>query len=205
MVVERIVYILDDDAAIRRSLGRLLDSAGIPSRLYATPSEFLIVAAGLPAGCVLVDLRMPKMGGLEVQARLLVVNAQLPVIVMTGQGDVASAVGAMKAGAVDFIEKPFGDEVLLGAVELALKERTPQLRSEAIVAAVALIGMLSTRERQVLEALVAGQPNKVIAYDLGISVRTVEVHRARMMDRLGVNQFAEAVRLGVLAQLAGGS
>ena len=205
MVVERIVYILDDDAAVRRSLGRLLDSAGIPSRLYATPSEFLIVAAGLPAGCVLADLRMPKMSGLEVQARLLVVNAQLPVIVMTGQGDVASAVSAMKAGAVDFIEKPFGDEVLLGAVELALKERTPQLRSEAIVAAVALIGMLSTRERQVLEALVAGQPNKVIAYDLGISVRTVEVHRARMMDRLGVNQFAEAVRLGVLAQLAGGS
>lgn len=203
MVAERIVYILDDDAAIRRSLGRLLDSAGILSRPYATPSEFLTVAASLPAGCALLDLRMPTMGGLEVQARLLVVNAELPVVMMTGQGDVTSAVRAMKAGAVDFIEKPFRDEVLLGAVNLAFEDQTLQLRSEAITAAVARVSTLSTREREVLYALVAGQPNKVIAYDLGISVRTVEVHRARMMDRLGVNQFAEAVRLGVLAQLAG--
>jgi two-component system response regulator FixJ len=144
------------------------------------------------------------MGGLEVQARLLVVNVGLPVVMMTGQGDVTSAVRAMRAGAIDFIEKPFSDDILLGAVELALTDQTPQLRSEAIMAAAALVGTLSTREREVLDALVAGQPNKVIAYDLGISVRTVEVHRARMMDRLGVGQFAEAVRLGVLAQLARG-
>jgi two-component system response regulator FixJ len=205
MAAERIVYILDDDAAIRRSLRRLLDSAGISSRPYARPSEFLKVAADLPAGCVLLDLHMSIMGGLEAQARLLVINAKLPVVMMTGQGNVPSAVRAMKAGAVDFIEKPFSEERLLGAVELALEDQTIQLRLEAITAAVALVRTLSTRERQVLDALVAGQPNKVIAFDLGISVRTVEVHRARMMDRLGVNQFAEAVRLGVLAQLAGGN
>ena len=200
--MERTVYILDDDAAVRRSLGRLLDSAGISSHPYATPREFLIAAAGLQAGCLLLDLRMPTMSGLEVQARLLVVNAELPVIMMTGQGDILSAVRAMKAGAVDFIEKPFSDGVLLGAVETALKDHTLQMRSQAITVAVALVRTLSTREREVLDALIAGKANKVIAYDLGISVRTVEVHRARMMDRLGVNQFAEAVRLCVLAQLA---
>lgn len=205
MPPEQVVYILDDDVAVRRSLGRLLGSANIPSHPYATPGEFLTIAAGLPAGCLLVDLRMPTMGGLEVQARLLVIKAELPVIMMTGQSDVQSAVRAMKAGAVDFIEKPFSDEVLLRAVELALKDDTQESRTDAITAAVTLVGTLSTRERQVLEALIAGQPNKVIAYDLGISVRTVEVHRARMMVRLGVNQFAEAVRLGVLAELAGGN
>ena len=205
MVADRTVHILDDDVAVRRSLVRLLDSAGISSRPYVAPSEFLTVAANLRAGCVLLDLRMPTMGGLEVQERLLVVNAELPVVMMTGQGDVTSAVRAMKAGAVDFIEKPFSDEVLLGAVELALRDQPLQLRSEAITAAVALVGTLSAREREVLDALIAGHPNKVIAYDLGISVRTVEVHRARMMDRLGVNQLAEAVRLGVLAQLSGRS
>ena len=205
MVVERTVHILDDDAAVRRSLGRLLESAGLSSRLYATPRELLAAAASLQAGCALLDLRMPTMSGLEVQARLLVVNAELPVVMMTGQGDVASAVRAMKAGAIDFIEKPFSDRILLGAVELALSDKPLQFRSEAITAAVALVRTLSTREREVLDALIAGHPNKVIAYDLGISVRTVEVHRARMMDRLGVNQFAEAVRLGVLAQLAGRS
>lgn len=202
MVVERTVYILDDDAAVRRSLGRLLDSAGISSHPYATSREFLTVAASLQAGCLLLDLRMPTMGGLEVQARLRSVNAELPVVMMTGQGDVTSAVCAMKAGAVDFIEKPFSDGVLLGAIEAALNGQTLQMRSQSITGAVALVGTLSMREREVLDALIAGKANKVIAYNLGISVRTVEVHRARMMDRLGVNQFAEAVRLGVLAQLA---
>ena len=201
MPAERVVYILDDDAATRRSLGRLLDAVRISSHPYATPSEFLNVAAGLTPGCVLVDLHMPTVGGLEVQARLLRINARLPVI-MIGQGDVPSAVRAMKAGAVDFVEKPFSDETLLVAVEMAFQDHREQTRTDAITAAIALIKTLSVREHQVLDALIAGHPNKVIAYDLGISVRTVEVHRARMMDRLGVNQFAEAVRLGVLAQLA---
>jgi two-component system response regulator FixJ len=137
-----------------------------------------------------------------VQAHLLRINPDLPVIVMTGQGDVQAAVRAMKAGAVDFIEKPYSDDALIAAIESALKGGVRKGRTGDMTAAAALIDTLSPRERQVLEALVAGQPNKVIAFDLGISVRTVEVHRARMMDRLGVRQFAEAVRLSVLATLA---
>jgi two-component system response regulator FixJ len=202
MTAERIIYIVDDDPAIRRSLERLLDAAGFQAVSYATPKTFLAVAGGSPAGCVLLDLRMPEMGGLEVQAHLLLINPDLPVIVMTGQGDVQSAVRAMKAGAVDFIEKPYSDDALIAAIESVLKADVREGRTDDIAAAAALIDTLSPRERQVLTALVAGQANKVIAFDLGISVRTVEVHRARMMDRLGVRQFAEAVRLSVLATLA---
>jgi two-component system response regulator FixJ len=204
MAAERCIYIIDDDPAIRRSLERLLDAVGFQVASYAAPKAFLGVAAGLPVGCVLLDLRMPEMDGLEVQARLLLINPDLPVIVMTAQGDVHTAVRAMKAGAVDFIEKPYSDDVLIAAIEFALKGAVRKDRTEDMAAAAALIDMLSPRERQVLEALVAGQPNKVIAFDLGISVRTVEVHRARMMDRLGVRQLAEAVRLSVLATLAEG-
>jgi two-component system response regulator FixJ len=141
------------------------------------------------------------MSGLEVQEQLRLIKAELPVILMTGQGDVPSAVRAMKAGAVDFIEKPYSDDALIAAIELALKHGVRRSRTDAIAAAVALIATLSARERQVLDALVAGQPNKIIAFHLRISVRTVEVHRARMMDRLGVSQLGEAVRLAVLATL----
>jgi two-component system response regulator FixJ len=203
MAAERVIYIIDDDPAICRSLERLLDAAGFPAMSYATPKAFLGVAGGLPAGCALLDLRMPEMDGLEVQTHLRLINSNLPVIVMTGQGDVQTAVRAMKAGAVDFIEKPYSDDALIAAIESALKGRVPRDRTDDMAAAAALIETLSRRERQVLDALVAGQPNKIIAFDLGISVRTVEVHRARMMDRLGVRQFAEAVRLSVLATLAG--
>jgi two-component system response regulator FixJ len=204
MAAERVIYIVDDDPAIRRSLERLLDAAGFQVASYATPKAFLDVAGDLPAGCALLDLRMPGMDGLEVQAHLLLINPDLPVIVMTGQGDVQVAVRAMKAGAVDFIEKPYSDDALIAAIESALKGGVRKDRAGDMTAAAVLIDTLSPRERQVLEALVAGQPNKVIAFDLGISVRTVEVHRARMMDRLGVRQFAEAVRLSVLATLAEG-
>jgi two-component system response regulator FixJ len=202
MTAERIVYIVDDDPAIRRSLERLLDAVSFQAVSYATPKAFLSVAGGLPAGCVLLDLRMPEMGGLEVQAHLLLIKPDLPVILMTGHGDLQTAVRAMKAGAVDFIEKPYSDDALIAAIESVLKADAREGRTDDIAAAAALIDTLSLRERQVLDALVAGQPNKVIAFDLGISVRTVEVHRARMMDRLGVRQFAEAVRLSVLATLA---
>ena len=142
------------------------------------------------------------MDGFEVQARLLLINPDLPVIVITAQGDVQTAVRAMKAGAVDFIEKPYSDEALIAAIESALKTGAARSRADDIAAAAALIDTLSPRERQVLEALVAGQPNKVIAFGLGISARTVEVHRSRMMDRLGVRQLGQAVRLSVLAGLA---
>jgi two-component system response regulator FixJ len=202
MAAERVIYVVDDDPAIRRSLERLLDTVGFQVASYATPKAFLGVAGDLPVGCALLDLRMPEMDGLQVQAHLLRINPDLPVIVMTGQGDVQAAVRAMKAGAVDFIEKPYSDDALIAAIESALKGGVRKDRTGDMTAAAALIDTLSPRERQVLEALVAGQPNKVIAFDLGISVRTVEVHRARMMDRLGVRQFAEAVRLSVLATLA---
>jgi two-component system response regulator FixJ len=204
MAVERFVYIVDDDPAIRRSLERLLDAIGFRVSSYATPKAFLGVASDLSAGCVLLDLRMPEMDGFEVQARLLLINPDLPVIVVTAQGDVQTAVRAMKAGAVDFIEKPYSDDALVSAIESALRTGATKGRAADIAAAAALIATLSPRERQVLEALVAGQPNKVIAFGLGISARTVEVHRSRMMDRLGVRQLGQAVRLSVLASLAEG-
>lgn len=201
MAAERFIYIVDDDAAIRRSLERLLEATGFQVTSYATPEAFLGVAGGLPAGCVLLDLRMPGTDGHEVQARLLLINPNLPIIVMTAQGDLQTAVRAMKAGAVDFIEKPYSDDTLIAAIESTLKDGAAKARIDDMAAAAALVNTLSHREGQVLQALMAGQPNKVIAFDLGISVRTVEVHRARMMDRLGVRQFAEAVRLSVLASL----
>jgi two-component system response regulator FixJ len=144
---------------------------------------------------------MPGMDGLTLQARLAKLDNHLPVVVMTGQGDVQTAVRAMKAGAVDFIEKPYDDEVLVKAIELALSLPRRSDRDCEAAEAAQRIAALSARERQVLDALVAGRPNKVIAYDLGISARTVEVHRARMMERLGVRQLAEAIRLAVMARL----
>lgn len=202
MAAERFIYIVDDDPAIRRSLERLMDAVGFQVASYATPKAFLDVAGSLLGGCVLLDLRMPEMDGFEVHARLRSINPDLPVIVVTAQGDVQTAVRAMKAGAVDFIEKPYGDDALIAAIESALKTSAAKGRTDDIAMAAELINTLRPRERQVLEALVAGQQNKVIAFNLGISVRTVEVHRSRMMDRLGVHQFAEAVRLLVLASFA---
>jgi two-component system response regulator FixJ len=202
MTAERTVHVVDDDAAIRRSLERLLDAAGFRAMSYETPMAFLASAPGLSSGCVLLDVRMPGMDGLTLQARLAKLDNHLPVVVMTGQGDVQTAVRAMKAGAVDFIEKPYDDEVLVKTIELALSLPRQSDRNREAAEAAQRVAALSPRERQVLDSLVAGRPNKVIAYDLGISARTVEVHRARMMERLGVRQFAEAIRLAVMARLA---
>ena len=202
MADPRAVYVIDDDPAIRRSLERLLDAIGFRVTSYASPKAFLAIAADLPMGCVLLDLAMPEMDGFEVQARLSLINPRLHVIVITAQGNVQTAVRAMKAGAVDFLEKPYSDEALISAIDSALNIDAANGRAADIVAASALIDTLSPRERQVLEALVAGQPNKVIAFSLGISPRTVEVHRSRMMDRLGMRQFSQAVRVWVLASLA---
>jgi two-component system, LuxR family, response regulator FixJ len=202
MTAERTVHVVDDDAAVRRSLERLLDAAGFRAVSYETPMAFLASAPGLSSGCVLLDVRMPGMDGLTLQARLAKLDNHLPVVVMTGQGDVQTAVRAMKAGAVDFIEKPYDDEVLVKAIELALSLPRQSDRNREAAEAAQRVAALSPRERQVLDALVAGRPNKVIAYDLGISARTVEVHRARMMERLGVRQLAEAIRLAVMARLA---
>jgi two-component system response regulator FixJ len=199
METEPTVHIVDNDGAVRRSLECLLHAAGFKSMAYKTALSFLDAAPGASAGCVLLDVRMPEMEGLDLQARLNRLGCPLQVIMMTGSGEVEDAVRAMKAGAVDFIEKPFDDERLLGAIgeALGLSERSTRNREAA-----ERVDTLSPRERQVLDALSAGRPNKVIAYDLGISVRTVEVHRARMLERLGVRSLAEAIRLAVLATLA---
>ena len=202
MPAEKPVYVVDDDAAVRRSLERLLDSAGFKAISYATPMAFLDAVPGLSGGCVLLDLRMPGLDGLAVQAWLAKLESPIPVIVMTGQGDVQAAVRAMKAGAVDFLEKPFDDDTLLNAIEAALTRSERPNRDSEVLEAAERLAALSPREREVLDALIAGRSNKVIAYDLGISVRTVEVHRARMMDRLGVRQLAEAIRLAVMARMA---
>ena len=202
MSADRTVHVVDDDATVRRSLERLLDTGGFPVISYESPLAFLEAAPGLSGGCILLDIHMPAIDGFEVQARLNRLGVTLPVIVMTGYGDVASAVQAMKAGAVDFLEKPYDDKTLLNAIEAALAKATPFVRDREAVQAAQRIATLSPRERQVLDALLMGRPNKVIAFELGISVRTVEVHRARMMERLGTKQIADAIRLAVTAKLA---
>jgi two-component system response regulator FixJ len=202
MATERIVYVLDDDDAVLRSLERLLSSANFEPITFESPDAFLTAAKTFKKGCVLLDVRLPGTSGLDVQAQLNKMRGDLAVIVMTGQGDVQTAVRAMKAGAADFLEKPYTDHALLGSIEAAFRYESCTGRESDIADAVRRIATLSPREHEVLDGLMAGRPNKLIAYDLGISVRTVELHRARMMERLGVRQFAEAIRLGVMARLS---
>jgi len=198
----RAVLVVDDDDAVRRALAMLFRSAGIPAETYPSGLAFLeaLPSFGEEAvGCVLTDVRMPGVDGLELLRRLKQAGFGRPVVVMTAHGDVSTAVRAMKAGAVDFVEKPFDDEALLAAVEAALG--APQAPGPAGAAdAAARVAALSPREREVLDLLIAGKPNKHIARDLGLSPRTVEVHRARLMARLGVGSVAEAVRLAVRAE-----
>jgi two-component system response regulator FixJ len=198
---EAVVHIVDDDEALRRALQRLLRASGYIVPTYPTSGAFLEAAPRL-TGCVLLDLRMPDMDGLEVQAQLARRGIQLPVIVVTGHGDIPTAVRAMKAGALDFLEKPIDEDGLLAAVRAAFREGAPKIRDDEAVQAARRLTDLSPRERQVLDGIVAGRPNKLIAYDLNISVRTVEVHRTRLLVRLGTHSIATAIRLGVLAALA---
>jgi two-component system response regulator FixJ len=201
MPIERAVYVLDDDEAVLRSLERLLSSANFEPITFDHPDLFLTAAKTFKTGCVLLDVRLPGMSGLEVQTQLNRMRSDLSVIIVTAQGDIQTAVRAMKAGASDFLEKPYSDSALLGSIEAALEKGQSTARDRDIADAVRRIGILSPREREVLDGLMAGRPNKLIAYQLGISVRTVEVHRARMMERLGAHQFADAIRLGVIARL----
>ncbi len=190
------IHIVDDDEAVRHSLAFLFDTAGLPAHTYDSATAFLDVAPGLGAGCVVTDIRMPGLDGLGLQRRLRELGIGLPVIVMTGHGDVPLAVQALKAGAVDFIEKPFDDEALLSIVRAALAQsRAAHAAATAAEAIGQRIARLTPRERQVLDALVAGQPNKTIAYDLGTSPRTIEVHRARVMEKMGARSLAELVRM----------
>jgi two-component system response regulator FixJ len=201
MATKRTVYVLDDDDAVLRSLQCLLNSVNFEAITFNRPDVFLAAAKTFKTGCVLLDVRLPGMSGLEVQAQLHKMRNDLPVIVMTGEGDIQTAVRAMKAGAADFLEKPYSDHTLLGAIEAAFVKEHRLNRDSEIEEASRRLAILSPREREVLDGLLAGQPNKLIAYQLGISVRTVEVHRARMMERLGMRQLAEALRLGIMARL----
>jgi two-component system response regulator FixJ len=199
---ERIVHVVDDDPTFLRSMEALLDSAGFATRSYDSAFAVLDLAPLPSEGCMLLDVQMPRMNGLELQARLNELGFRLPVIVMTGQGDVATAVRAIKAGAVDFVEKPFDDDLLLKAIETALSTAAGRAsRERTIGGAAAHIATLSPRERQVLEGILTGRSTKLLAHDLGISPRTVEVHRARMLERLGTRSIAEVIRLAVMAGL----
>jgi len=195
----RIVHIVDDDEAVRQSLAFLLSSAGLAVRLYDSATAFLAGLAGVKGDCLITDIRMPDMTGLELLHQLRAKACSLPAIVITGHGDVALAVEAMKAGAVDFIEKPFDEEAILTAVQAAL-ERGAGEGGDAAVIAERLVS-LSERERQVLEGLIAGHPNKTIAYDLGISPRTVEVYRANLMAKMEARSLSELIRMAILAKV----
>lgn len=201
-MTDRIIHLVDDDEAIRRSAGFMLKTSGFRVRAYSSGVELLKEGKELQPGCILLDVRMPEMDGLQVQQALRERGINFPVIVMTGHGDVGVAVHAMKAGAVDFIEKPFEKAVLLGAIEegFARIERAGRSRGRAEEAQVRLQA-LTPRERDVLEGLVRGHPNKTIAYDLDISSRTVEVHRANLMGKLGVSSLSEALRIAFAAGL----
>ena len=197
----RTVHLVDDDDAIRRSVGFMLRTSGFA--VEAHPSGVhLLKEKELAQGCILLDIRMPEMDGLEVQRALLERGVTLPVVVMTGHGDISIAVQAMKAGAVEFIEKPFEKAVLLAAVEegFARLDRSDRKRVRAEEAAVR-VQALTSREREVLEGLAKGFPLKTIAYDLGISPRTVEIHRANLMTKLEVVSLSEALRIAFSAGL----
>lgn len=198
---DRVVHVVDDDDSVRRSVGFMLKTSGYRVCPYSSGQEILKAAKALQPGCLLLDIRMPDMDGLEVQEALKDRGVALPVIIMTGHGDVPLSVRAMKAGAIDFIEKPFEKAVLLAAVEegFATLERAQSARDRSQDASVRL-QVLTQREREVLDGLAQGLPNKTIAYDLGISPRTVEIHRANLMTKLAVRSLSEALRLAFAVQ-----
>lgn len=195
---EPTVYIIDDDQAVRDSLSALFQSLGIRVETFASAGEFLTLAAEPRIGCLLVDVRMPGLSGLELQEQLVKQQSYLPIIMITGHGDVTTAVRAMKAGARDFIEKPFNEQLLLERVQACLEEsRFAQQALERIGALRAQVDQLTPREREVLTLTVQGKPSKVIASELGISSKTVDVHRSRLMEKLEVKSLAELIRLAI--------
>ena len=199
-MAEPVVHVVDDDEAVRDSIAFLLESAGLKARTWAEASALLDALAELEPGCVVTDVRMPQMNGVELVRRLKAAGAPHPIVMITGHADVPLAVEAMKAGVADFIEKPFDDEVLLGAVRAALVQREGHERQEAERALVReRLAALSGRERQVLDGLVAGKANKVIAFDLGISPRTVEIYRAHVMAKMQAASLSELVRMALSA------
>ncbi|MCB5175746.1 MULTISPECIES: response regulator FixJ [Microvirga] len=195
-----IVHVVDDDVAVRQSLSFLLATVGLPVRLHESAVSFLDSVTEPVAGCIVTDVRMPEVDGIEFLRRLKSRGFSVPVIVMTGHADVPLAVEAMKQGAVDFIEKPFDDDLFLAAVRSALDLQEQNAERTSQTAEVqGRIDSLSERERQVLDGLVAGKANKVIAYDLGISPRTVEIYRANVMGKMQASSLSELVRMALLA------
>jgi two-component system response regulator FixJ len=200
--MSRKVYVIDDDEAMRDSLNFLLDSSGFEVTLFETAQQFLETLPALAFGCVVSDVRMPGIDGIELLKRLKALHSALPIVVMTGHGDVPLAVEAMKLGAVDFLEKPFDDDRLIGMIESAIRQAEPAAKSDAVTHDIATrVATLSPRERQVMDGLVAGLSNKLIAREYDISPRTIEVYRANVMTKMQANSLSELVRLAMRAGL----
>ena len=205
MSTQPVVHIIDDDEAVLRSLALLLRSHGHATRSYASGEQFLARIGSVEPGCAVVDVRMPGINGMSLMHRLMALDAGLPVVIVTGHADVALAVQAMKAGAVDFVEKPYTEEAMLQAVGTALARAQNAWQSRAAIEQATLrVATLTPREREVLLRLVEGLPNKVIALDLGISPRTVEIHRANVMEKLACRSLAEVIRLATTAGIGAG-
>jgi two-component system response regulator FixJ len=194
------VYVIDDDEAMRDSLQFLLESSGFDVTLFDSAQGFLDALAGLAFGCVVSDVRMPGIDGIELLKRMKAARSSYPIVIMTGHGDVPMAVETMKLGAIDFLEKPFEDERLTTMIESAIRQAEPTARDEAVTQDIAArIATLSPRERQVMDGLMAGLSNKLIAREYDISPRTIEVYRANVMTKMGANSLSELVRLAMRA------
>jgi two-component system response regulator FixJ len=204
MTSDLLVHVIDDDEAVRDSLQFLLQSHKIAVQTYESAKTFLQTLPGIRGGCIITDVRMPEISGVELLHRLKDLAVGIPVIVITGHGDLPLAVEAMKLGAIDFLEKPFNDEVLIGAVRSALgRWQQEGLKLAERAELQQRLASLSEREREVLHGLLAGNPNKVIAYDLDISPRTVEIYRANVMTKMKAGSLSELVRMGLVAGVIG--
>jgi two-component system response regulator FixJ len=203
---DQTIYVIDDDDAVRQSLQFMLKAAGIPSRTFESAKAFMEVLPQITSGCIVTDVRMPEVTGIDLLRHVSKTNRDLPVIVITGHGDISLAVEAMKIGAVDFLEKPFDGQQLLAAVRSALSREADAGRHKADLAAIQdKLAALSNRERQVLDGLVAGSANKNIAFDLGISPRTVEIYRANLMTKMAANSLSDLVRMAMMAGIMAGA
>jgi len=201
---EYVVHVIDDDEAVRQSLAFLLATVGFPVRVHESATGFLAALPEIGKACLVTDLKMPDMSGVELLEQLKQMGVAVPAIVITGHGDVPMAVAAMKAGAVDFIEKPFEDEVLIEAVKRAASRLNNAVEAAYDVQSIrSRLESLSERERQVLSKIVSGLPNKAVAYDLNISPRTVEVHRANIMSKMQARSLPELVRMAIAVDHAG--
>jgi two-component system response regulator FixJ len=200
MPPDDIVYVIDDDEAARESLAFLIRTAGFKTRSFVGGAAFLDALEGLTPGCIVTDLRMPDVDGMKLLREIRRREIAMPVIVVTGQGDIPLAVQAMRLGALDFLEKPYDDAVMLRTVGLALKRHHEESKAIGERADILRrLALLSSRERQVLDGLISGKPNKIIAYDLGISIRTIEIYRAHVMTKMGANSLSDLIRMTLIA------